>query len=78
MNKKQRYLLIAVAIAIAATFSCAPYHLIAQGYVIDMGYRWVWINYDRVTIDIPLLLVEWVAICLTGGIAYALFADTQK
>lgn len=70
MNAGQKLILKICALIILAMMIYPPYQLLGRG----MGYHFVFIGADhrQATIDGGLLLVQWVGVCLIGGIAYLL------
>lgn len=70
MNAGQKLILKICALIIMAMMIYPPYQLLGRG----MGYHFVFIgaDYPQATINGGLLLVQWVGVCLIGGIAYLL------
>lgn len=70
MNAGQKLILKICALIILAMMIYPPYQLLGRG----MGYHFVFTGADhrQATIDGGLLLVQWVGVCLIGGIAYLL------
>lgn len=76
MNAKQRLVLKLTALVIVAMVLYPPYQLVGRG----LGYHWIFTgpDYEFATIDGNLLLVQWVGVCLMGGIAYLLARDDAE
>lgn len=76
MNTKQRLVLKLTALVIVAMVLYPPYQLVGRG----LGYHWIFTgpDYEFATIDGNLLLVQWVGVCLMGGIAYLLARGDTK
>lgn len=79
MNKKQRSVLIAVAVFIIATLLYPPWQINwEEGRVIGRGFAWLFAPPDhRATVHIALLITEWVALLIVGGIAYLILKDDR-
>ena len=75
MNAGQKLILKICALIILAMMIYPPYQLLGRG----MGYHFVFTGADhrQATIDGGLLLVQWVGVCLIGGIAYLLARDAD-
>ncbi len=70
MNDRQRKILSAAATLIGLMFLYPPYQL-HTGY--GLGYSWLFLPpEDYAIINASQLLVQWVAVLLIGGIAFAL------
>lgn len=77
MNGKQKKVLIAVAAVVLGMLLYPPFHSVGPGgRVVGMGYRWIFAPplYDR-TLDIGLLITQWIAVLIIGAVAYLLFKD---
>lgn len=83
MNEKQKTVLIVVASVVLAMLVYPPFHIIwTGGRVIGRGYGWIF-NLPSLgndvygTVDTSLLLMQWIAVLIAGGIAYFLFKDNR-
>jgi hypothetical protein len=78
MNKYQERVLTAVIVAVALVLLFPPYHQVGpNGYVSNAGYSWIFQpppDWPRATVDIPMLLTQWFAVFVVGGLAYVLAA----
>ena len=77
MNKKQRCVLVTTAIFVVGTLLLPPSYNAYEGAKFSAGFHWL-LGSGYNTVDVPLLLAEWVGICLVGFIAYLLCADKQN
>lgn len=81
MNTAQRWILKGALVALIATFIFPPFQLIGQQATDFLGFGFLFDPpiYDgtsiRATVNIALLLVEWVFIAIVSGILWALVAD---
>ena len=78
MNTRQRRILIAVAIVIAGMMLYPPFYYPRDGNnAVRHGYDWLLGDgWGRVEVD--LLLVQFLAVGVTGVIAYILSADKKS
>lgn len=81
MNIKQRWVLIAVAVLVIATFFFPPVVIpIANTSFQYLKYKFL-LSLDSPfsygTVNVQLLLAEWIAICILGGIGYILCSDRK-
>ncbi len=77
MNKKQRNVLIAVAVVVLAMLLYPPWQLkLSEGRVFGRGFGWLFAPSDpRATVDVGLLIAEWIGVLIVGGIAYLMLKD---
>lgn len=70
MNCRQRCVLKICAVIIGAMMLYPPYQIMGRG----LGYDWIFSKgpYVGSTINTSLLVVQWLGVCLIGGIAYLL------
>ena len=78
MNKKQKTALIAVAALVLGMLLHPPYHRqLPGGGVIGLGYGWIFEPpFVRATVDIGLLIAQWIAVLIVGGIAYLMLKES--
>lgn len=73
MNNQQRKILIYVGVAIAVLLLYPPYlYQGGNGATSGAGYSFLFDPPFRAVVDVKTLLMEWLAVCLVGGIALAL------
>ena len=79
MNRKQKKALIAVAAVVLGMLLYPPFHVRwTEGRVFRTGYGWIFAApSDMGTVDIGLLITQWVAVLIIGAIAYFLFKDSR-
>lgn len=75
MNKKQRWILISVAILVIVTFFFPP--ALVGSSIRYLKYKFLFNLGLSETIYVSLLLVEWIAIGIVGGIGYILCSDRK-
>lgn len=81
MNEKQKKILTAVLFVIAGMLILPPFHVrLPNGATRSLGYGFIFdplkfsANYAA-SVDIGLLITQWVGVLLVGGIAFFLFKD---
>lgn len=77
MNTNQKRILAVMMVAVAGMLVYPPFHLIAKdGRILNMGYGWIFappeFGYFEPTVDVSMLLMQWVGVLVTGGIAVLL------
>ena len=84
MNKKQKTVLIVVAATVVAMLVFPPFHAILQtGIVKGLGYHLIsdppqfriYTTDMAGTVDIGLLVTQWLGVLIVGGIAFFFFKD---
>lgn len=81
MNRKQRNVLIAVSTAFILTALFPPFHFRSlYGLTFNLGYGWLLSPPHTPdgfagTVDIAMLLIEWVGIAVVGAVGYQLTRD---
>jgi len=77
MNDKQKIVLVAVATVILGMLVFPPFNQKwSQGQVFSRGYSWIFVPPDDIaTVDIGLLITQWLAVLVIGGIACFLLKD---
>jgi len=68
MNRRQRHILVACGFAVVAMMLYPP----LQFRDVGRGYGWIFGIEDNLAINAGQLLVQWVAVGIVGGIAFAL------
>ena len=76
-NNNQQKALIGTIVAIVAMLLYPPYNrLISDGKVLNDGYSWIFDAPTRFsTVNVSLLLVQWVAVAITGAVLYFVLKD---
>ena len=76
MNKKQKTVLIAIAVVILGMLLYPPFHWrVAGGQVGSAGYSWIfdpppsWTGV-LATVNIGLLVIQWLGVLIAGGIIW--------
>jgi hypothetical protein len=83
MNNKQKLALMAVGALILGMLLFPPYILYSKrsGKVFNHGYDWIFSLPSRsevgflASVDIGLLLTQWVGVLIIGGIGFFLLKD---
>lgn len=80
MNEKQKKLLIAVLAVVTGMLIFPPFHVkLPGGTVRNLGYSLILdppkLSYVTGTVDVGLLITQWVGVLIVGGIAFFLFKD---
>ncbi|MHB1176390.1 MAG: hypothetical protein ACYCZJ_14815 [Sulfuriferula sp.] len=80
MNKKQKILLIAILVIVAVMLIFPPFDIrLLNGAVPNMGYSLIVDPPEfrglAATVDVGLLITQWVGVLIVGGIAFFLFKD---
>lgn len=82
MNEKQKKLLIAILAVVAGMLIFPPFHIkFPGGTVRNLGYGLILdpphLGYvtGAGTVNIGLLITQWVGVLIVGGIAFFLFKD---
>lgn len=84
MTKFQRTILLVMAIMISAMFLYPPFTYTSdRGTIISLGYSWIFeppvvgLSAMGSFINIPMLLIQWAAVIIVGGIVF-LAASPRK
>ena len=74
MNKNQKRILIAVVVVVLAMFIYPPFQAVRNGTVYNMGYGWIFALSNRgyMTINVSMLIIQWIGVFIVGGIAFFL------
>lgn len=73
MNEMQRKVLIAVATVVLGMLLYPPFQLTGYGgRVAGAGYSWLFEPPGRATVDVAMLVVQWLGVLIVGGIAFFL------
>jgi len=77
MNERQRVILSIVGAIIALMLLFPPYIVVAGAPVraIESGYALIFNLPQRATVDLGMLLVQWLGVVVVGGIAFFLSKD---
>lgn len=83
MNKNQKAVLIAMIAVIVMMLLYPPFHLhYKNGVVLNMGYGWIFEPPKRgvieATVNVPMLLVQWMGVLLVGGLGLFLTKDSTR
>lgn len=85
MNKKQKKVLVAVGLCLIAAFLYPPHHFVGpNGVTLNLGFGWLFSppsplnsNYAG-TVNVGLLLAEFVLILLLGAIGLVVFRGGER
>lgn len=77
MNTNQKRILKAVIAIIVAMLLYPPFHVIMNnGTTLNMGYGWITDppkqGYITATVNVAMLLIQWVGVLVVGGLAFFL------
>ncbi len=76
MNSKQYIVLFASVIVVVGMMLYPPFHITIKGAEINMGYGFLFdspkIGYLDASVNIPVLLTQWVAVILVGAVGWFL------
>ena len=78
MSTSQRVILLVVAIIIATMLLYPPFTFdMPNGTTMNMGYSWIFEppvvgSSTSAFVNIPMLLAQWAAVLVVGGIVYLL------
>jgi hypothetical protein len=78
MNEKQKKVLIAIAAVVLGMLLYPPFQVRWRGgAVLKTGYGWIFAPDPEyaATVDIGLLITQWIAVLIVGGIAYFMLKD---
>ena len=76
MNKRQRWVLFASSAVVVLMLLFPPFHYPILGRAINAGYGFLFDPPgDRPTVNTGMLLVQWVAVILAGGILWVALRD---
>ncbi len=79
MNIKQKGVLVAVIVVVIAMLFYPPYHeLWSSGGYINVGYSWIFKppkNFEYASVNVPMLLAQWVGVLIVGGIGFFIVKD---
>ena len=78
MNQIQRYIMVAVITILVAMIAYPPFHSVfANGAVSNKGYHWIFRPPDMATVNVSMLLIQWIGVLVVGGIAFFLTKGTS-
>jgi hypothetical protein len=75
MNEKQKKLLVGVAVAIFGMLCFPPYNEIYDSVLMGNGYAFILDMDTYEYVNIPMLMVQWLAAGIIGGILYFALKD---
>lgn len=75
MNKKQKRVLIAVALVVLGMLVYPPWHFTSNEIVVSQGYSYLFNSHSMATVDTGLLITQWIAVLIIGGISYFILKD---
>lgn len=83
MNMAQRLVLAIVAVLILGSFLYPPYHYLAPpGALLNLGYAPIFApprtRIGLATVDVLMLVVEWMGILILGGVAWLLLRNAPR
>lgn len=70
MNGAQRFILLIAALFFVAMLLYPPYHLIAKEVVINQGYRWIFSQPAGSTVNVGMLVTQWLIVLTVTGLAF--------
>lgn len=81
MNKKQRKMMLGVAIFIVLALIFPPYKIFGYGSssvaIDETGYAFIFSLPDRASVDVLTLLAEWIGICIVGFLLVKISEDDK-
>lgn len=83
MNTTQKRIMIAVIVIIVGMLVYPPFQVVAKnGVVFNMGYGWIFDppkrGYIAASVDVPMLLIQWVGVLVVGGLALFLAKNSSQ
>jgi hypothetical protein len=83
IGSSERLLLIAIATILMIMLAYPPFQLIMHnGVIINMGYDWIFDPPNRgsivASVNLAMLLVQWIGILLVGSIVYFLIKNSPQ
>ena len=76
VNEKQKRLLIAIAAVVLGMLLFPPFHIrMTGGVVVWTGYSWIFGPYRGATVNIALLITQWIGVLIVGAIVWFLLKD---
>lgn len=77
MNDNQRYVLIAVAAVMVVMLAFPPFVMDVQKGTFNAGYQFIFSSPEYETVNLGLLLMQWVAAAVAGAAAWFFFKDRE-
>lgn len=81
MNPNRRTLLTAVIAVLVAALAYPPFQYGgSSGRAFNAGYGWIFDPpiHGRASVNIPMLIAEWIAVLVIGGLVWIALGDTPK
>jgi len=80
MNSWQKCILGVAAVLVTVTLICPPFHIVGSGGARrGFGYGWIFeAPIDLATVDVGLLLTQWLGFGIIAAIAYVLAGPVRK
>ena len=77
MNDNQKLVCVVVAAVLVTMGIYPPFHQYGvQGAVLNRGYGWIFSPPTEIaTVDIAMLLTQWIGVLIIGAIAFVLLKD---
>ncbi|MDA8124828.1 MAG: hypothetical protein M0009_06555 [Deltaproteobacteria bacterium] len=74
INQNQKRILVAVITIFTAMLAYPPFQAVHDGTIFNMGYGWITDLFKRgyKTINVSVLLIQWIGTIIVGGIAFVL------
>jgi hypothetical protein len=70
--------MVAVIAVLVAMIVYPPFYLVvANGAVLNKGYHWIFRPPDMATVNVSMLLIQWIGVLVVGGIAFFLTKGTS-
>lgn len=78
MNGRQKIAIVATASVMLIMLLFPPFQFVTDGNVLNYGYRFLFVPpYSFLSVNIPLLLVEWIMVVIIGAIAWHFLRDAK-
>lgn len=82
INKRQKIILLTMAVCIFLMLIFPPFHSEWNGKIANKGYNFIFSppkqGYISSTVNIGLLVVQWIAVLLLGGLYLIVFSGEKK
>jgi hypothetical protein len=82
MNARQRCILIAAAVVVALMLLMPPFNVDVDMFgsrpILRLAYHMIFNGPQGGTVDVMLLLAQWIAVGIVGAIAYFISADKKE
>ena len=76
MNDLQKRAILGVAAIVFAMLLYPPFRIHGYGSnsatILETGYAWIFSLPDRATVDVLMLLIQWIGVLIVGSLAIVL------